>query len=386
MTQEYFLKHKDHPVLLFELNMEKYVPVEIKKLFDKERLPFILDNDTDINLFLGLLTLWIQNRGITESRDDYEKLMEENHSSNGRELSINSLGLNLTDHYWMHNSNQNLSWKKLNFFDHKFKKKIQERIYPSGEKVPVVLHPDFNIDGCVIKTWVTDGKDRVLLKEGRINGIGQEPYNEVIATKIMDLLGISNVGYSLRNLENKVVCACKCMVDRNTELYYAKNILEINQNPHENYYFKYRDFCKNKGLIDIQKSLDEMVVIDFIMGNFDRHSRNFGIIRDAETLKWIKTAPIYDCGNSLFFMQKPYNKLELNIDSYCKWTKSNNGDLLQNIKTFEWYNETALKKIPDIIYNGLKDINWLKMDENRLSIITDIANLRVKKLIHIFNR
>ena len=79
-----------------------------------------------------------------------------------------------------------------------------------------------------------------------------------------------------------------------------------------------------------------------------------------------------------------YSKSELNIDSYCKWAKTNNGDLLRHIETFEWYNKAALKKIPDIIYKGLKDIKWLKQEETRLSMITEIADLRVKTLMHIF--
>ena len=79
MTEEYILKHRNKPVLLFDLNTEDYVPVGIKKIFDKKRLPFILDDDTDVNRCLVLLTLWVQNRGITESRDDYEKLILEHY-------------------------------------------------------------------------------------------------------------------------------------------------------------------------------------------------------------------------------------------------------------------------------------------------------------------
>ncbi|MDR2576053.1 MAG: hypothetical protein LBC52_06385, partial [Treponema sp.] len=207
MTEEYILKHKNKPVLLFDMNTTDYVPVEILKIYDIQRLPFVLDNETDLKLGVVLLSRWVENRGITESRDDYERLMEEHHVSSGRELSINSLGLNLTDHYWMHNTNQDLSWEKLNFFDHDFNKKNMERIYPSNENAPIILNPDFSVDGRLIKEWVTDGKDRVLLKEGEI-GFKQEPYNEVIATNIMNLLNIQNVGYSLKTIGDKIVSAC----------------------------------------------------------------------------------------------------------------------------------------------------------------------------------
>lgn len=42
-------------------------------------------------------------------------------------------------------------------------------------------------------------------------------------------------------------------------------------------------------------------MIDFIISNTDRHLNNFGIIRDAHTLKWLKAAPIFDSGNSMFY-------------------------------------------------------------------------------------
>jgi hypothetical protein len=381
LTEEYVLKHKNKPVLLFDLNTENYIPVEILKIYDIQRLPFVLDNETDLKLGVALLSRWVENRGITESRDDYERLMEENHTSSGRELSINSLGLNLTDHYWMHNINQDLNWEKLNFFDNSFNKKNMERIYPSNENAPIILNPNFSVDGCLIKEWVTDGKDRVLLKEGEV-GFKQEPYNEVIATNIMNLLNIQNVGYSLRTVGDKIVSACKCMIDRDTELWYARNVLDLDKNPHKHNYQKYIELCTKNGITDVQKKLDEMIVIDFIMGNTDRHTRNFGIIREAETLKWIKIAPIYDCGNSLFYRDPIKNKLEWNIDSFCKWTNLTNMELLKKIETFDWYNETALKKIPKIINAGLKSHDL--SDSKKISMIIKIAELRTKALKNIY--
>lgn len=44
-----------------------------------------------------------------------------------------------------------------------------------------------------------------------------------------------------------------------------------------------------------------MLVTDYIIGNYDRHYRNFGLIRNAETLRFAGTASIFDCGTSLKF-------------------------------------------------------------------------------------
>lgn len=43
-----------------------------------------------------------------------------------------------------------------------------------------------------------------------------------------------------------------------------------------------------------------MIVCDSIIANTDRHLRNFGFIRDIDTLEW-RFAPLFDSGNSLWY-------------------------------------------------------------------------------------
>lgn len=49
-----------------------------------------------------------------------------------------------------------------------------------------------------------------------------------------------------------------------------------------------------------------MAVSDFLMRNTDRHWNNFGLIRDANDLHYIKAIDLFDYGNSLF-----HNNLEI---------------------------------------------------------------------------
>ena len=70
----------------------------------------------------------------------------------------------------------------------------------------------------------------------------------------------------------------------------------------------YVNLCEEHGIKNIRHSLDEMLVIDYIVANEDRHFNNFGVIRNAETLEWRSAAPIFDSGTSL-----GYNRLERSI-------------------------------------------------------------------------
>lgn len=66
-------------------------------------------------------------------------------------------------------------------------------------------------------------------------------------------------------------------------------------------YSHYVSICRELGISDICDRFDEMLVTDYIISNYDRNYRNFGLIRNAETLKFISAAPIFDTGTSLKF-------------------------------------------------------------------------------------
>lgn len=42
--------------------------------------------------------------------------------------------------------------------------------------------------------------------------------------------------------------------------------------------------------------IDKTIIVDFLMANFDRHTHNFGLIRDAEELDRYRIAPLFDHG------------------------------------------------------------------------------------------
>ena len=55
-----------------------------------------------------------------------------------------------------------------------------------------------------------------------------------------------------------------------------------------------------KDIENIEKQLCQMLTVDCIIANSDRHFNNFGFIRNADTLEWEGLAPVYDTGTSLF--------------------------------------------------------------------------------------
>ena len=63
--------------------------------------------------------------------------------------------------------------------------------------------------------------------------------------------------------------------------------------PGENPY----EFCKRNGW---QKYVDEIIAVDFLILNRDRHGANIEVLRNARA-KTIRIAPLFDHGLSLLF-------------------------------------------------------------------------------------
>ena len=66
-------------------------------------------------------------------------------------------------------------------------------------------------------------------------------------------------------------------------------------------YEHFINVCDKNGLDRniVREYLEFEILIDFIFSNRDRHLTNISILRDADTLKFISMAPIYDSGKSM---------------------------------------------------------------------------------------
>jgi hypothetical protein len=59
------------------------------------------------------LNSWIEHRGIPFNREDFDTVMEEFNIGSSKELTVLSYGLNLTDHYWLCEKNNEKNGKTL---------------------------------------------------------------------------------------------------------------------------------------------------------------------------------------------------------------------------------------------------------------------------------
>ena len=242
---------------------------------------------------------WWSGRSIPASRTGIRNLLDALQISAPQGLLSRSMGLSLSDQYWVRKKGTDVKWKDINFFENDFSVDIGDLLFSKARSLKEGFSfesPDNTTDGVLKKRWkIIDGK-RCLLKGGS-DLLPQQPFNEVIACIIMDAMGIDHVEYSIIWENGRPYSVCEDFIDTNTELVSANRIL-TSCVKNVSLYRRYVSCCFELG-INVIPFLNRMMVVDYIMCNSDRHNNNYGLIRDVESLRFIDTAPLFDTGSSL---------------------------------------------------------------------------------------
>lgn len=274
----YTLFNKNVPVLDLDVDAWYGHVLNIAKVYNPEALPLLAKfNPSTLN---GIRE-WLQDRSIPSSRI---------HGS-GTKLSIQNLGLNLSDQFWLCPEGSGLSWQEVNLFHNRFDRKYVNR---EGNYLP-----EFSSNGQQEKYWEIRENRRVLIKESR-GPFYQESSNEVFASVVLERLGMNHISYTKEG-DNSV---CETYINENTEYVPATHVLNaVKKNNNESSY-THLLHCMEKLEIPAQKAdIDNMIVFDYLIDNIDRNYGNFGFIRKAEGGEFIGFFPYFDHGNSMWYME-----------------------------------------------------------------------------------
>jgi hypothetical protein len=377
MNKEYLLKHKNLNVMSFFMDDITHKLMGMGKLFEKEHLPFNMqDLGSEARLILQT-DIWLKCRGLTESRKDLKQVLKLFGEEDSKSMAVKSLGLNLTDHYWVHKAEDNYKWENVNHFDNPFDTVIQpddfKIVIDGSVKKP---SPNLCVDGSIVKRWLMKGDERVLIKGSRYSWF-QEPFNERIASMIMDEFKIPHVNYNLKRTKDNIPYSeCACMVDRDREYMNAQWVFNIEDYGMKELYTHYVDITERNGIKDAKERIDEMVAVDFIIGNEDRHWGNFGIIRNPESLKWEKIADIFDNGNCLLYDCHAENLKDQGIDSICKSFEESNRMALRQTGFPLWNKRGGINRVVEIVEQGLKYNE--RMTSERYEAVLRVTRERVE--------
>ena len=369
-NKTYTLKHKNVDVGVFTLNGDTASVIDIEIYNDiyspiNARISKV-EQAVDFNS-------WLDNRCIPNSREDVERLKNVYKITNLKELMLARYGLSLSDHFWMKKEGKNSQWEHINYFDNRYSENLGKIAFDSKFKGLKKNNesPDPALNGSLRKRWEynTAEKKSYLLKGG--TGVfNQEPFNEYFASLLMDYLEFDHVPYWVQNEGDSYISICPCIIDTKTEMMSAWDI--IKKYGVKKDYKSLLALARQRGLNHFKDDIHKMIVIDYIIGNTDRHWFNFGIVKNADSGEWIKAIPIFDNGSSLwacntvtgyeethsssFKSTNEKNVDMINLNAYI--TKEQAGNLLEIFETaFAEYgkNNSEQKKRKLALRKGLRE-------------------------------
>ena len=381
-NKSYTLMHKNVPVAEIELDEATVSISALGQVYSEKHVPVGIPVRKG-KIDRAALNEWWRGRAIPASRDGIQEALLELNLSATQNLLDKSFGLSLSDQYWIAPAASHLAWSDINFFDNPFSEDVGNVLFGQGSSDAMnLMSPDNTSDGWLKKKWtIIDGK--LYLVKGGSGATQQEPYNEVIASKIMERLGIPHIPYTLMEQEAYPYSVCENFVTPQTELITAWYVMHTQQKPnHVSVYQHYVNCCAALGIPGIVEALDQRVVLDYLIANEDRHQNNFGVIRHAETLEWIGAAPIYDSGSSLWF-SKPLGLIRADGKLACKPFKQDHNEQIKLVTSFDWLDLSAL----DGIENEVRELirGSLFVDEARSHAICQALRGRITRLQEIIH-
>jgi hypothetical protein len=126
--------------------------------------------------------------------------------------------------------------------------------------------------------------------------------------------------------------------------------------------------------------MDEMLVLDYIIANQDRHFGNFGFIRDVNTLEFLDFAPIFDCGTSLRY-DTPTKYIDITLDVESQPFLDTHTQQITLVNDWSKFKLSKLDGISNWIHNFLTSgVNSIFIDEERSEKLATLVEHRIDTL------
>lgn len=295
---EYFLMRKDDVVTLCEISANGTMIAYSPNFRNPELAPL------EYKSYKDHIIRWWNGRQIPIRQGRIEEMLRERGLAAPGAYLIRNLGLSLTDFYWMKPVDSSLKWADVNLFDNDFKENLMEGIdLQRGSRIASCT-PNSSLRGELEKSWVIRRGKRILIKGNR-GVLSVESMNEVIATELHKKQKYDNyTTYRLIRIRNRPYdygCCSEAFTSNQLEFVSAHAILTSVRKPAglSSYEFLI-ERAADMGIDarQFRRDLEYQIMTDYLLSNVDRHMDNIGILRDANTLKPVRMAPIFDTGRA----------------------------------------------------------------------------------------
>lgn len=204
------------------------------------------------------------------------------------QISLSYHCVSLTDIYWVKEQNEEISFQKLNLYDHS----LCEAVVPlslRGKSMTVTnreLAPDLSTKGCFPKAWIRRENEFILLKDGGEDAVKRE----LTASRLCRCFDFKQVEYNEGFYDGQRVTESRLITSKRYSIV-SKLAFEIYAVNHD------LDVLQECIRTD-KKTYYGMNILDYLVGNTDRHPENWGFLVDNQTNRYISLYPIMDFNQS----------------------------------------------------------------------------------------
>lgn len=326
--------------------------------------------------WFGDINEWVTNRSVAKHRKHIQDILDQCNGKTPSGFIMLTHCLSLNDTLWVKPSEEDLVWDKVSLYKNNFNDIISKLSFDGSGLCGIQMSttsPELTTDGVFDKCWVRDANGIYLMKVGSsgASNAGLEPYNEVLASAIFEVLCTDSTVYTLSKYRSHTVSKCELFTS-------------------EKYGFKSMSVygLKSTSLPDVLRTVDRycdvdklrcLLIGDSVTVNPDRHLGNIGFKIDNETFDIIDMAPAFDFNRALF----PYADWCEGLDDLDKWIKLH-GPIIGP----DYYSVAEDLMTPAIRAKliNLKDLELdietdSKFSKERLGVINKFKNIQIDRLL-----
>lgn len=196
--------------------------------------------------------------------------------------------VSLTDLFWVKDKEENISYEKINLYDHSLNEAVVE-LSLRGRSMTVTnqeLAPDLSTKGCFPKAWIRRGRHFILLKDG-----GEEfVRRELLASRVCQCFDFRQVIYREGFYDGQIVTESEIVTSKRYSIV-SRMAFEIYAQNHD------LDVLEECLRLD-KETFYGMNILDYLIGNTDRHPENWGFLVDNQNNRYLSLYPIMDFNQS----------------------------------------------------------------------------------------
>lgn len=287
------------------MHMEKIIAIISAtgrvEILDEQFMPYDLylesEDDNDIDVLMNNIinfNHWCASRVLSLDRKYAKELLNSIGAAQAitdkdrANISLSYHCVSLTDVYWVRNAGENITFSELNLYDNTLNEAIVE-LSLKGRQMTVTnqeLAPDLSTKGCFAKAWIRGENGFKLLKDG-----GEEVVRrELLASEICQCFDIPQVIYREYRYDGEPVTESDIITSKDFSMV-SKMAFDVYACNHD------------VDTLEICKKIDPityygMNILDYLVGNTDRHPENWGFLVDNTNNEYVSLYPLMDFNQS----------------------------------------------------------------------------------------